>query len=84
MKKNEFEEKLIIVSKNVIDFCNKFIFQTIPSNYVYRVYPNRSFDKTPRVLDEQLFPDDSRGFGLSKPARIYTDKEQSVCEVAYY
>ncbi len=58
MQQSEFTRLLDVSTANAIAFAKTQLLDDLPDEYVYRVFPNQSFDDN-RDPDEIVYPDDS-------------------------
>jgi hypothetical protein len=59
MDRVTFEVRLLTAARHAVEFARDFVYQLLPDELGFRVYPNQSFDSTPRVGDEVIFPEES-------------------------
>jgi hypothetical protein len=54
-----FKMRLLTTSAKAVDLARQCVWQTLPDEAAFLVYPNKSYDLNPRVGDEVVFPGDS-------------------------
>ena len=59
MDRNSFRESLAGASENAISWARQHVINALPSDYLYLLFPNQSFDENPLVGDEEIFPAES-------------------------
>jgi hypothetical protein len=59
LDRNTFEAHLLLAAQHAISFAREFVRQELPSEFVFLIYPNQSYDGMPRTGDEEVFPDES-------------------------
>src|SRR5687767_12746943 len=59
MEKTVFEKHLIEATEAVVPFTREMVFNKLPSEYLYLIYPNQSYDGNPLEDDEIVYPAES-------------------------
>jgi hypothetical protein len=57
--RDTFKMRLLTASAKALEFARQSVWQTLPDEVAFLVYPNKSYDGNPRVGDEVIFPGDS-------------------------
>lgn len=73
MKRERFQNHLSEATRRAFDIGQQYVKQDLPTEIVFDVYPNQSFDGNPLVEDEQLFPEESRS--QDDPIRMETEAQ---------
>jgi hypothetical protein len=59
MDRTTLEARLRVAARQAVEYARRYVLEELPNEAMFRVYPNRSFDKHPLVGDEVVFPGDS-------------------------
>jgi hypothetical protein len=63
MDRSTFETRLRMAAQEAVRFARQFVRKVLPDDVVFLVYPNQSYDGNPRVVDEEVFPEESLPYG---------------------
>jgi hypothetical protein len=63
MDREVFLDHLLLASEHCREFTARFVVDSLPSTYAFRVMLNCSYDRNPLRDDEVVFPDDVRIHG---------------------
>lgn len=58
MDRETFKTRLLVATKQAVDYARQSVWQTLSDQVAFLVYPNRSYDENPRIGDESVFPGD--------------------------
>jgi hypothetical protein len=59
LQRSTFEVRLHVAARRAVSFARAYVWQELPEEMAFLVYPNQSHDGHPRVGDERVFPADS-------------------------
>lgn len=59
MEQTRFDVRLRLAAGRAVSFAREYVKQSLPGDFLFRVYTNQSCDDNPRIGDEVVFPQDT-------------------------